>query len=72
MWGLEGIFGFKSFFLIAKHYQAMIPLPLSNFVPSFHLCVAAMQLFYGTVKQLPATVHIPLSIWKSIQPFVFH
>lgn len=49
MWGLEGIVGFKSFFLIAKVYQAMIPLPLSSSVPSFHLCVAAMQFFllYG-------------------------
>lgn len=72
MWGLDEIAGFKSFFPIAKLYQAMIPLPMSSSVLSFHLCVATMQFFYCTAKQLPASVHIPLSIWKSIQPFVFH
>lgn len=72
MRGLEGIVGFESFFLIAKLYQAVIPLPMSSSVPRFHLCVAAMQFFYCTAKQLPASVHIPLSVWKSIQPFVFY
>lgn len=71
MWGLEMIGGFKSSFLTAKLYQAMIPLPVSSSVPSFHLCVAAMHFSYCAAKQLPASVHIPLSIWKSIQPFVF-
>lgn len=72
MWGLDGIVAFKSFFLIVKLYQPMIPLPMSSSVPSFHLCVAALQSFYCTAKQLTASVHIPLSVWKNIQPFVFH